>query len=880
MRPTGPAGPDLLVRTPAGEYRIAPAEGVLRVGRDPLCRIVVADSRVSREHVEIAYHGGHWRLRDLGTRNGTYLDGRVTGLDVTGPVTVRLGAADGPALDLRPDTAVALPELPPAVPTAGAPREAQAAAPPNAAPPAARPTPPRATTAAPPAAAPAGPAVTPEPPPAPAAPPPVAAPPAPPAPAAAPGDADGAVLGGFPAPAAAPAPTAGPVPAGAPQLETMVTPGSVPVPFVGSGVPSATYRVAERLRIGRAPDNDIVLDDLQVSRRHAHLLRTPEGLRLVDLSTRNGSFVDGRRVSSVALADGDVLSFGRHRLVVDGSRLVEYVDTGRVSLSANGLTVTVKGGRRLLDDVAFDVPECGLLAVVGPSGAGKSTLLGALTGYRPAQQGTVTYDGRDLYADYDELRHRIGLVPQDDILHAQLTVRRALRYAARLRFATDVTAEERDRRIDEVIAQLGLTAQADQRIDTLSGGQRKRTSVALELLTEPSLLFLDEPTSGLDPALDRDVMTTLRGLADKGRTVVVVTHSPLHLAACDRVLVLGRGGVVTFFGPPADLLPYFGADEYADVFQRVAEDPATWAARHRARVGHRAPARPAGAAAPAGPSAVPPKQPRLRQLAVLTRRMLAVTLADRMYAALLLGLPLGLALLLHVIPGNDGLSKPDGPLGRSAEAAQLLVVLTVGAIFFGLAGGIRELVRERAIYRRERAVGLSPGAYLGSKMLVFGLINAVQATVFVLLGLLGRPGPAEALVLGRPMLELIAVVWLTALVATVTGLLVSAYVATGEQTMPVLVGLVMAQLVLCGGLFAVVGRTGIEQASWLAPSRWGYAAAAATVDLRAIMLDAPHDALWDHRSGAWLWAAGVLAAQGLVLLVATRVALRRHEPGR
>ncbi|MEO3927786.1 FHA domain-containing protein [Micromonosporaceae bacterium B7E4] len=823
----------LLIGAPDGERRVTPAEGALRVGRDPLCRIVVDDPRVSREHLELWYQAGRWRMRDLGGRNGTYTPaGRVSELDLTGPVEVRLGGSDGPRLILRP-----------------------APAPPQVAPPPLGPPPP--TMAA--AAAPPGP----------------------------PGTDPG---------------TPGPPPV-TPAADTSST-GTSGRRFEAGRVPSATYQPDRRTRIGRAPDNTIVLDDLLVSRYHAELLRTPAGLTLVDLGTRNGTFVNGRRVSTAELRPGDLLSFGRHQLVVDAAELREYVDAGRVSLHADGLGVTVASGKRLLDRVSFALDECSLLAVMGPSGAGKSTLLAALTGYRPADEGTVSYQGRDLYAEYDELRHRIGLVPQDDILHSALTVRRALRYAAALRFGPDVTGAERERRIGEVIDQLGLTSQADQRIDTLSGGQRKRTSVALELLTEPSLLFLDEPTSGLDPALDRDVMTSLRELADRGRTVVVITHSPLHLNVCDRVLVLGRGGKVAYVGPPDGLLRFFGAREYADVFKQVADDPDGWAARYAATLPPRpaavGPAGPGNRSAPhAEPAHVPPAHPRppdarpadaqvapaqparqgwRRQLTILTRRMAAVTLADRTYAALLLGLPLGLAALLHVIPGGDGFDP--SPSGPSLEPSQLLVVLIIGGIFVGLASGIRELVRERAIYRRERAVGLAPGAYLGSKLSVFAVVTAVQAALFVLVGLAGRPGAPRALALPWPLLELIVVVWLTALTATVLGLLVSAYVSTGEQTMPVLVGLVMAQLVLCGGLFEVVDRTGVEQLSWFAPARWGYAAAAASVDLRSLTVNPSADALWRHTTGAWWWAMGVLALQGGVLTAATRWALRRHEPGR
>ena len=217
-----------------------------------------------------------------------------------------------------------------------------------------------------------------------------------------------------------------------------------------------------------------------------------------------------------------------------GGELREYVDTGDVSLEARDLRVQA-GSKVLLDSVSFPIPERCLLGVIGPSGAGKSTLLGALTGMRPADSGSVLYDNRDLYRDYAELRHRIGLVPQDNIMHTHLTARRALNYAAELRFPGDTSKRERTRRVSEVMEELGLTSHANTRADRLSGGQQKRVNVALELLTKPSLLFLDEPTSGLDPGLDKSVMEQMRDLAHDGRTVVVVTHSVDNLDTCDRL---------------------------------------------------------------------------------------------------------------------------------------------------------------------------------------------------------------------------------------------------------------------------------------------------------------------------------------------------------
>ena len=256
---------------------------------------------------------------------------------------------------------------------------------------------------------------------------------------------------------------------------------------------------------------------------------------------------------------------------------------------------------------------------------------------RPATTGTVLYDGRDLYANYAELRHRIGLVPQDNILHAQLSARRALGFAAELRFPRDTSAAERSRRIDEVIGELSLTQHAETRTSSLSGGQQKRVNVALELLTKPSLLFLDEPTSGLDPGLDKSVMEMMSGLAKDGRTVIVVTHSVANLGICDRLLVLVPGGKIAYFGSPADGLRHFGRGGWAEVFQAFEAQPdRDWAGDYRNSVYYarytsgprelaaasqataqasRAPA-PATPTAPVGPAAAPPKlaaAPEVRQ---------------------------------------------------------------------------------------------------------------------------------------------------------------------------------------------------------------------------------------------------------------------------
>ena len=338
------------------------------------------------------------------------------------------------------------------------------------------------------------------------------------------------------------------------------------------------------MRIGRTPDNDLVVSDLGVSRKHAELRKSPTGrYEIIDLGSHNGTFVNGSRIDRAELGDSDIISIGHATFRLADGELREYVDEGNVSFEARELFVQVSDGGKpkvLLQGITFPLPERSLLAVIGPAGAGKSTLLNALTGKRPADQGTVLYDKRDLYKSYEELRHRIGLVPQQSVTHDQLTARSALGYAAELRFPPDTGASERRGRVEEVLGELEMSQHGDTRVERLSGGQNKRVNIGLELLTKPSLLFLDEPTSPLDPHLKRELMERMRRMADraaeKGQSVVVITHDvePKLLDLADRLIVLAPGGKMAYFGPPKEGLKYFGKADWADVFKEFSDQPA------------------------------------------------------------------------------------------------------------------------------------------------------------------------------------------------------------------------------------------------------------------------------------------------------------------
>jgi hypothetical protein len=437
-----------------------------------------------------------------------------------------------------------------------------------------------------------------------------------------------------------------------------------------------------------------------------------------------------------------------------------------------------------------------------------------------------------------------------------------------------------------VLEQLSLTAHAGTRASSLSGGQQKRVNVALELLTKPSLLFLDEPTSGLDPGLDMSVMEMMAGLARDGRTVIVVTHSVANLNVCDRLLVLVPGGKIAYFGPPADGLRHFGQPGWAQVFRAFEAEPdRDWAGEYRRsalRAQYVTAAGQAGRSAAAAVRAVPPpprSQNRLAQLSTLARRYLAVIAADRNYVGVLVLLPIILGGLIRAVPDPGGLAGPN-----NVNAQPVLLILIMGACLTGVANAVRELVKERAIYTRERAAGLSAGAYLWSKLVVLGLISALQAVVLVLIGVAGRPlPPSGSLLTSLPLMEVMLAIAVLAVASMTVGLLVSALVNSSDKTMPLLVVVVLAQVVLSGGVFPLNGKAGLEQFSWLSPSRWGFGATASTSSLNQISPLAPGtnpDPLWNHTPYIWLldMAMQVVLTAGFIWLTWRR--LDRVTPGR
>ncbi len=810
------------------------------VGRDLRADVRIAHPLVSRAHLVLRFGpsksgGSRWIAVDNGSLNGMYVHGRrVQEVDIADGTTVNIGNPDGPPLTFEVGRHQGSAGRPPQTSTVLIDQPTQRH--PGWAPPTQPYPPPTLPPYRPPV------------------PPPSRPIPPPPTPDAAPTQ-----MGPSPTPATSTSNL------GTSMLK-ILRPGSSGPPPPGS------------LKIGRATDNDIVIPDVLASRHHATLIPTPGGTEISDHRSINGTFVNGTRVDSALLNEGDVVTIGNVDLVFSGGTLVRRTetaaDTGTGGLDVRGVTWTIEGTKTLLEDISFTARPGSLTAVIGPSGAGKSTLARQIAGYTHPTSGAVSFEGHNIHADYASLRSRIGMVPQDDVVHGQLTVNQALMYAAELRLPPDTTKEDRQQVVEQVLAELEMTQHAETRVDKLSGGQRKRASVALELLTGPSLLILDEPTSGLDPALDRQVMTMLRDLADAGRVVLVVTHSLTYLDVCDQVLLLAPGGKTAFCGPPSEIGPAMGTTNWADIFSTVAGDPQGANDRYLALSGPQ-------------PEPPPVEQPSdlgepvhtslRRQFSTIVRRQARLIVSDRGYFIFLALLPFIMGVLSLAVPGTVGFGQPDPMGGSPNEPGQILVFLNVGAVFMGTALTIRDLISERPIFRREQAVGLSTTAYLLAKVCVYTLFAVLQSAIMVSIVVWGKGGPTQgAVALGNPSLELFATIAATCVASANLGLLLSAVAKSNEQIMPLLVVAIMSQLVFSGGMVPVTNRLVLDQLSWLTPARWGFAASASTVDLVNMVPGplTPKDRWWKHTASSWWFDMAMLAGLSVFYLVMVRWKIR------
>jgi ABC transport system ATP-binding/permease protein len=633
--------------------------------------------------------------------------------------------------------------------------------------------------------------------------------------------------------------------------------GSIaPKTLPGAGESQLLARVSfdnrAQLSVGRAGDNDIRLDGLQISNHHARFARNNGVVVVEDAGSTNGVYVNGQRISGrQAVQQSDVIQIGPFVLQADGQYGVAVYDTrSKTRIDCINIVKIVAnrsggGSIKLLDDICLTIQPNEFVGLLGPSGAGKSTLMDSLNGMRPATSGNVLVNNLDLYRHLDSLKQSIGYVPQDDIIHRELTVYRTLYYVARLRLSSDVSTKEIDQIINEVMDVTGLSERRDVPVSQLSGGQRKRVSIAVELITKPSVIFLDEPTSGLDPATEEKIMKLFRQIAESGRTVILTTHAMENVKLFDKIVVLMRGKLV-FYGAPQEALAHANAESFKDLYdkledpidERIAAMPALppnapksqkqqfkqqreqiaeqvadeWKRKFQSTDQYRRNViEPLSVLPRDGRAVAPPKRrtspaDTIRQWGTLTRRYFEVLSRDKFNLMILFGQAPIIAFLTYLVVSAK--LPRDFPY----------FVLGLVSIWFGTSIASREIIRERAVYTRERMVNLRLFPYVGSKLFVLAIIVSAQcALLFVSVkffhytGLMSLPGWA---------LPQFFVMIIASLVGISLGLFVSAIVKTSEMATSLIPLILIPQIIFCGLVGVPQGTA--KAVGAIMPATWAF----------------------------------------------------------
>jgi ABC-type multidrug transport system ATPase subunit/pSer/pThr/pTyr-binding forkhead associated (FHA) protein len=676
--------------------------------------------------------------------------------------------------------------------------------------------------------------------------------------------------------------------------------------------------VDAEVTIGRVTGNTVVLPHPQVSAHHARLVREGGSYRIFDQNSTNHIYVNAQLVTNALLKMGDEIRIGPYKLIFESTQLTQYDESNYIRIDALNLKKYGNNHVTLLNNISLSIAPRKFVAVVGGSGAGKSMLLNALSGLRPAQDGKVLYNGQDYYRNLAAFNTQLGYVPQDDIVHRDLTLERALFYAARMRLPNDFTEEQIQQRIDEVLEDVEMTGRRKLLIKKLSGGQRKRASIAMELLANPSLFFLDEPTSGLDPGLDRKMMFLLRKLADKGHTIILVTHATNNISTCDYVCFLAQEGRLAYFGPPEEAKAFFGKDNFAEIYSSVEPSegnsnvPEEVEVRFKSSKDYQAyiaePLKGVHDVTSRAPSGIngrarskEKKRPKrgnpwklfvllcMRHVELLKNDPgnLLILLLQAPLVALLLMLmvrfeigggifdpnsivqcrtqiltssgPLALPGISNVAdlvdckqvvnflttdPNGTSYAQAKGGTNKalqdfivpaeSGDAQRVIFLVGFFAILFGCINGTREIVKEAAIYQRERAVNLGILPYMFSKITVLGALAFVQAAS--ILFIVDAFEPYHQGVFLPVLLEIYVTLALASVAGVMMGLVVSAGAPNDDIANSLLSIIIVPQVIFAGSIIPLKDWF-TQIVSAITPSRWALAALGTSLGLHADKID-------------------------------------------
>ncbi|WP_372998032.1 FHA domain-containing protein [Lutispora sp.] len=590
------------------------------------------------------------------------------------------------------------------------------------------------------------------------------------------------------------------------------------------------------MTIGRDATSSICLTHSSVSKNHARITYRNSACVLEDLNSTNGTYVNGKPVNNkVSLKANDVILIGDTKIIFKGDRLSYSIFSKGLGIDALKVTkevkekggfISKKGTKVLVDGVSISVKPGDLVALIGGSGAGKSTLMDCLNGFRKATGGQVLVNGDDFYSNYEAYKSVLGYVPQQDIVYDTLTVEQMLQYAAMLRMPEDTTAEERKEQVRKVIKSVELEGRENLIIKNLSGGQKKRVSIAVELLADPKLFFLDEPTSGLDPGMERNIMYLLKNLSNTGKTIILVTHAMANLGLCDKIAFMGRGGKLCYFGTPEGALEFFGVRDFADIFNMINSEPAEWQKKfmlsnyymyHKSLENKKVETSEAKRTR---------KASIIKQFTIMVRRYAKITWADKQrFFMLLLQAPF-IGMLIGMVSAKDSFEIYE-------SSKQVLFTLACSAVWIGVLNSIQEVCKERVVLKREVSVNLRLFPYIMSKVVVLGTLCLIQSIMLTGIVFLFITFP-DVCFTGNMLLEVTFFTFLTAMAATSMGLLVSAMVTNSDRAMGLAPLLLIPQILFSGVLFKLEGVTKII--SYFAISRWSMAAYGILFDINSLPL--------------------------------------------
>ncbi|UJB71047.1 FHA domain-containing protein [Acaryochloris sp. 'Moss Beach'] len=636
------------------------------------------------------------------------------------------------------------------------------------------------------------------------------------------------------------------------------------VPEAGVGAPPTQSRHLDlkgrdTFTLGRDPLNDMEINHPSVSRFHAQIKKQDGSYIVLDLNSTNGTFLNGKQIAGHhPLRVGDSIRVGPTNLVFNlNETLLHSNEEGNLRIDAIGLNKQINKDLNLLQDISLSIQAREFVVIAGVSGGGKSTLLDALNGFRPATSGNVLVNGTDLYRNFNAYRNQIGYVPQRDIVHMELTVEQALDFAAQLRMPNDTTRAERKMRVSEVLKDLGLEHRRSVPIKSLSGGQIKRVSIGVELLTKPSLFYLDEATSGLDPGTEAELMQLLRELADQGRTILLITHATDNVTMCDQVVFMARGGYLAYYGPPKEAPGYFGVEKFNQIYSKVEHElsPQEWQQRYQQSplyqkyvaqrqqsLGASGTQRGAKRLKQQLPGAQVKTISSWKQFLILSKRNIAILMRDRVSLMLMLAVAPILGMLDLVTWSQPLFGREDG----SANLALTMLFTTIlFSVMVGALPTMREIVKEVDIYSRERIIGLQIIPYVFSKVWVSVLLALYQGGVFLLFKVIAIPDlPSEPGIL----VGMYFTITLSVVAGMLLGLLGSA-AAPNQSVAPILVLVfLIPQIIFGGGVLPIdtFGPPG-KVLNQLSLTKWPFEALST---LSKVGVDVAEDPCWqDVTSG-------------------------------